>query len=388
MIHHLYKDRFLRQLDKLECGKLSLKTPEGQTRIFEGKNPGPEANIEIRDWSMVGNLAANGDIGFAEDYKNGNWETSDLLLLINLALLNKQALDNYVLGNSFSRLFSQLTYLLRLNTLKGSKKNIHAHYDLGNDFYKLWLDPSMTYSSALFNNKKEGLLTAQMNKYDRIIDRLDEQSGSILEVGCGWGGFAERATTHKSKDYALKGITLSEEQHDYATKRLNGNANIALEDYRHQSGKFDNIVSIEMFEAVGEKFWKTYFSKLGSLLKQNGKAVIQTITIDNDHFDRYKRGGDFIRSYIFPGGMLPSEHVFKQEVEKAGLRVTDSFSFGQDYATTLELWLQKFDSQIDRVKSLGFDEPFIRLWRFYLAACAAGFRAERTNVYQFEVQHV
>ncbi|MEM6781357.1 MAG: cyclopropane-fatty-acyl-phospholipid synthase family protein, partial [Pseudomonadota bacterium] len=375
MLAQRVTDKILKKLDGLESGSLELTTPDGKQWNFQGKHPGANANIKLHDWNVVKNMAISGDIGFADDYRSGNWESDDLESLTMLALENKAAFDKLITGNKLSRVMSSLSYLLRVNTLKGSKKNIHAHYDLGNDFYKLWLDPTMTYSSALYEDGKEDLVTAQNKKYDRMVDRLDAQSGSILEVGCGWGGFAERAADRG--DYDIKGITLSEEQHDYARDRLGEKADIVLEDYRHQDGKFDNIISIEMFEAVGEKYWQTYFQKISSLMKDNGKAVIQTITMNERDFPRYRKGGDFIRSFIFPGGMLPSVTRFQQEANKAGLRVNDTYMFGQDYSKTLSLWLKEFDKKKEDVKALGFDDGFIRLWRFYLAACAAGFATGR-----------
>ncbi len=380
-------DRFLKSLDRLQYGALELVTPDGQVRTFEGRSPGIRARLEMRDWRVAGNLAARGDIGFAEDYRHGLWDTSNLQNLLALGLQNDQAIRRYVFGSRFFQTLSRLSYLLRLNTLQGSKKNVHAHYDLGNDFYSLWLDPSMTYSSALYKYDGEDLMQAQYNKYDRILDCLNGTSGSLLEIGCGWGGFAERAAGRG--DFDLKGITLSEEQYDYARTRLEtgSGARVALEDYRHQGGKYDHIVSIEMFEAVGERYWPTYFSKVGDLLNKNGKAVIQTITIDDARFERYRRGGDVIRSYIFPGGMLPGPSRFRREAEKAGLRVTGEYHFGKDYARTLEAWLNRFDETRGAVRDLGFDDSFIRLWRFYLAACIAGFSTGRTSVMQAEVSH-
>lgn len=386
MLEQIATDRLLKRLESIDAGKLTLVTPDGKSRTFEGEKPGENANIELRDWRVVTNMMRKGDIGFAEDYRAGNWETDNLTALTTLGLVNRQALDRMVAGSSVSRTCSMLSYLLRLNTLKGSKKNIHAHYDLGNEFYKLWLDPTMTYSAAIFKNQNEDLQQAQHNKYDRIIDCLEQKSGSILEIGCGWGGFAERAMEHG--DYGIKGVTLSEEQHDYARKRLGNKADIVLEDYRHQNKKYNNIVSIEMFEAVGERFWPTYFSKVRDLLDTKGKAVIQTITMNEKDFPRYRRGGDFIRSYIFPGGMLPSPGRFKEEAEKAGLKSSNEFFFGNDYAHTLENWLNNFEAQQEKIKSLGFDDGFIRLWRFYLAACIAGFKTGRTDVMQVELSHV
>lgn len=289
------------------------------------------------------------------------------------------------MGDGFFRKLSALGYLLRLNTLAGSRKNIQAHYDLGNDFYKLWLDPSMTYSSAIYKTQDETLEGAQHNKYDRILDQMNVDSGSILEIGCGWGGFAERAM--ERGDFDIKGLTLSEEQKSYAEQRLQSKAEIALEDYRIQKGKFDNIVSIEMFEAVGEKFWPQYFNQVGALLKSGGKAVIQTITINDRDFQSYKKGGDFIRSFIFPGGLLPSPSAFRTAARASGLRPENEFYFGQDYARTLEEWLKNFDAKIEEIKSLGYDEGFIRMWRLYLAACAGAFRAGHINVMQVELSH-
>lgn len=378
-------DIAFKSLDAMHSGLLTVTTPDGKTRVFSGKEKGDHATITIKDWSVISNMARKGDIGFAEDYRDGKWETDNLVSLTSLGLENKAAFDRFVTGNKLARTVSSLSYLLRLNTVKGSKKNIHAHYDLGNKFYKLWLDQTMTYSAALYKTDTDSLEQAQHQKYDRMIECLNSKSGNLLEVGCGWGGFAERALD--TGDFAIKGITLSEEQHAFANQRLNGKAKITLEDYRKQEGKFNNIISIEMFEAVGEKFWPTYFQKLSSLLEDKGKAVIQTITMNEQDFPRYRKGGDFIRSYIFPGGMLPSASRFAEEAAKQGLKTGNEFFFGQDYARTLEIWLQNFDANIDAVKAQGFDEKFIRLWRFYLAACIAGFKTERTNVMQVEVTH-
>ena len=385
MFTQLATDKLLRSLSHLDAGRLMFTTPDGRTRSFEGRNNGPTASITLNDWSVVSNMLRKGDIGLADDYRQGKWDTDDLIALTTLGLANKPALDRFVAGHSLSRFFSMLSYLFKLNTLKGSKKNIHAHYDLGNEFYKLWLDPSMTYSSAIYNDADTSLEQAQHNKYDRILDELGTDSGNLIEVGCGWGGFAERA--QQRGDFDIRGITLSEEQYAFAQQRLGNSADIVLEDYRHQQGKFQNIVSIEMFEAVGERYWQTYFEKLKSMLQQKGKAVVQTITINEADFPRYRRGGDFIRSFIFPGGMLPTPTRFKQEAEKAGLQVENQFMFGYDYAKTLGVWLDNFDAEIDKVKALGFDEPFIRLWRFYLAACISGFNTDRTNVMQVTLSH-
>jgi cyclopropane-fatty-acyl-phospholipid synthase len=387
MFYRAYADKFFKVFDRITCGNLRVTTPDGKTRAFSGPLPGAKASMHIKDWRTLTSFAAKGDIGLAEAYANGWWDTGDLCALLLFGLENESALKSILHGNSFSALTANILYALRQNTLRGSRKNIQAHYDLGNEFYKLWLDPTMTYSSALYHNDNETLDVAQNNKYDRLLDRLENRSGRLLEVGCGWGGFAERTLTRQDHDFSIKGITLSTEQQKFAKDRLGNTAEIALQDYRHQTGKYDNIVSIEMFEAVGEKFWPTYFEKLKSLLAQNGKAMIQTITIDEQHFYRYRKGGDMIRTYIFPGGMLPSPSRFVQEAAKANLNVTDQFAFGQDYAKTVLLWLQAFNQNADKIKALGYDEKFMRLWRFYLAVCYAAFKVERINVMHMELQH-
>ena len=385
MFHEWMSKKFLKSLEGIDHGSLTLTLPDGKTCLFSGIHPGPSADLLIHDTKVISMIVFRGDTGFAQAYQDGLCDTNDLSALIELALLNDHALKEYIFGTSLSQWMEKISYLLKLNTLTGSRKNIQAHYDLGNEFYKLWLDPTMTYSCALYGGTNDNLTQAQHNKYDRIIDRLNASSGRVLEIGCGWGGFAERAT--ERGDFSVKGITLSDEQHEFAAHRLAGKADIALEDYRHQSGQFDNIVSIEMFEAVGEKFWPSYFGKIAGVMKQGGRAMIQTITIDDKHFDRYRKGSDMIRSYIFPGGMLPGPSAFKQQAEKAGLRVNDEFHFGADYARTMKEWLDKFEGQHKSVLALGFDEPFIRMWRFYLAACIAGFKTGRTSVMQVELQH-
>jgi cyclopropane-fatty-acyl-phospholipid synthase len=384
MFDHHITDRFLAALDHIEHGAINVTTPDGQTRAFIGRAPGAQAELIIHDWRMAGAMARHGDVGLAETYRDGLWDSPDPSRLFLFGLQNQTALNSYIYGNVFGKLASRIAYLFTRNTLRGSKKNIHAHYDLGNDFYQLWLDPSMTYSSALFSDESEGLQEAQTRKYDRMIDRLNP-SGSLLEIGCGWGGFAERAL--QKGDYGIKGLTISKAQHAYAVNRVGDDAVIALEDYRFQKGLYDQIVSIEMFEAVGETFWPVYFAKLKSLLANKGKVMVQSITIADQHFERYRTGGDAMRTFIFPGGMLPSGLRFRTESAKAGLRVTDEFAFGKDYALTLQYWLKNFDDKITEIRAMGFDEKFIRMWRFYLTCCIAAFRHGRINVMQWELQH-
>jgi len=376
--------RFLAALDRIDHGTLTVTTPDGKTRSFAGKLPGANATLYLHDWRMVGHMLQHGDIGLAESYRDGWWDADDPAQLFQFGLQNQSTLEHCVYGGSFGRAVARIGYLFTRNTLKGSKRNIHAHYDLGNAFYALWLDPTMTYSSAIFTNAAEDLVTAQQRKYDRIVQRLHAQ-GSLLEVGCGWGGFAERAL--EKGDYAIKGLTISQEQHGYASQRLGHNAKIALEDYRHQTGTYDQIVSIEMFEAVGESFWPVYFAKLKTLLASKGRAVVQSITIADDAFENYRTSGDAIRTFIFPGGMLPSPARFRAECARAGLWVTDAFSFGQDYSLTLMHWLNNFDAKVKDIRAMGFDDKFIRMWRFYLTSCIATFRHGRTDVIQWELQH-
>jgi cyclopropane-fatty-acyl-phospholipid synthase len=372
-------------LENVRYGSLFLTDPDGNCEYYEGAEPGPHADLYIEDWKVIANLAFKGDVGFADAHRKGLWESTDLEELFRFALRNEDTISSFLKGNPLSRMIEQLGYFRRMNSVRGSRRNIYEHYDLGNAFYRLWLDPSMTYSSGLFRQKGETLENAQLNKYDRILDRIDNSSGSILEIGCGWGGFAERALERCPRP--ITGLTVSDAQKKYATYRLKNGADIQLKDYRHVRGLYDYIVSIEMFEAVGMAYWKQYFQQVKNLLKRGGKALVQSIVISDDRFESYRKGSDVIRSYIFPGGMLPSNEKFCESASQVGLRVQDQFGFGKDYATTLRLWLRRFDKALPEVKSMGFDDSFIRLWRYYLASCAAGFEEGRINVIQYELQH-
>ncbi len=377
-------------LRKLEAGDLRLITPGGELLHFSGKANGPKADIHIHDWRVAGMVMRSAEIGFAEAYRDGYFETGNLAALLELAVLNQQVLQQAFYGNKFFTFAYRIAHLFRRNTREGSKKNIHAHYDLGNDFYSLWLDPSMTYSSALFNNDFSPVLkNAQEAKYERILTQLHLQPGQhVLEIGCGWGGFAEYAA--KTRAVKITGITISQAQFDYAKARID-NAGLAhlvdlhIIDYRDVRGEFDAVVSIEMFEAVGESFWPVYFDTLRQRLKAGSRAVIQTITIAHDAFDYYRSSSDFIREYIFPGGMLPSVQVFSQHAKQAGLHEMNRHEFGLDYAETLRHWRERCDAVAAEIHKLGFDEAFQRIWRFYFAYCEAGFRSHRTNVMQVEL---
>ncbi|MBC9246481.1 class I SAM-dependent methyltransferase [Paracoccus sp. 11-3] len=376
--------QFLDAVAQIQHGTLAITTPDGVLHEFQGPHPGPHGDLAIHDWRAIAALAARGDIGMTEAYRDHWCDTRDLEALIMVAMLNIDALHPYIFGRRWQALITRALYALNRNSRSGAKRNIRAHYDLGNDFYSLWLDESMTYSSALFQ-PDDDLHMAQQRKYDRIIDHLAGASGRLLEIGCGWGGFAERAL--ERGDFAPKGLTLSHEQADYARERLGPHADIALQDYRDETSRYDHVVSIEMFEAVGERYWPTYFGKLAQVLSDKGRAMIQTITIADDLFNVYRRGPDMIRSFIFPGGMLPSPSRFEAEASRAGLRIEESFNFGFSYARTLREWLKRFDLCQVQVRAMGFDDEFIRVWRMYLAACAASFATGRTDVVQYQLSH-
>lgn len=377
---------FLGLLERLQVGRLDLTMPEGSTLEFIGKVQGTHACIHIRDWSAVSNILKSGDIGVAESYRDEKIDTPDLLALLMLALENQEVLEKALHGSFWGTLAYRLRHALNRNTRTGSQKNIHAHYDIGNDFYRLWLDPSMTYSSALFQTGTETLQEGQYAKYDRMLDLLDVRRGDhVLEMGCGWGALAEYAAI--TRGCYVTGISLSRQQLAWARERVKGTpaegkTHFQYLDYRDLAGKYDAVISIEMFEAVGEKYWPSYFKTVSESLRPGARAAIQTISIDHDRFENYRRGTDFIQQYIFPGGMLPSPQRFEKEVISAGMKLDQLHGFGLDYARTLRLWRENFESALDEVRRQGFDEAFIRLWRFYLCYCEAGFLTRRTDVYQ------
>jgi cyclopropane-fatty-acyl-phospholipid synthase len=381
----------LRLLARLQYGRLDLVIPGGQTFSFTGERPGPDAVLEIRDWGVFDAVIRSGDVGFAETYLDDRWQTPDLYSLLLLAASNRRVLELALYGKWWGGLIYRLRHLLRANTREGARRNIHAHYDLGNDFYRAWLDPTMTYSAALFEGDADrSLEQAQIAKYERILRRLDVRRGaSILELGCGWGGFAEYAV--RTRGCRVHGITLSNEQLLFARQRVEGtdlarSMEFSLTDYRDVGGSFDHVVSIEMFEAVGERYWTGYFESIRERLKPHGSALVQTITIADELFARYRLSTDFIQQYIFPGGMLPGPAVFRKLARKARLQVTNEHAFGQDYAETLRRWRNGYATVRHDLRSSGFDERFERLWNFYLAYCEAGFRLATTDVFQFELR--
>jgi len=379
----LVEKRWYEVLSHLEYGSLAFAAPDGEVRLFKGPEQGPAARFAIRDWDVLKHIVQRGDIALGEDYVDGAWETDDIEKLVCLFLMNIEALARYAHGGFLSRMALVISdRFIRRNSVGGSRRNIEAHYDVGNEFYSLWLDKSMTYSSALFGGKDTTLEEAQRNKYRRILGRFTKPCASVLEIGCGWGGFAERASELGHK---VTGLTISPSQYRYALERLKGTADILLEDYRRAKGAFDHIVSIEMFEAVGEQYWPQYFRTVADRLKQGGRAIIQTITIRDDLFADYRLRSDFIRHYVFPGGMLPSLQRFRGEAERAGLKVVDAFAFGKDYARTLREWSRRMQACTADIKALGHDDRFLRNWQYYLNICAAAFSVGRTDVVQVEL---
>jgi cyclopropane-fatty-acyl-phospholipid synthase len=371
-----------RALAGLEYGTLEFVAPGGDVTVVRGARPGPSARFAIAEWDVLRRILARGDIGLGEEYINGGWDSDNVERLVSLFLLNLDHFEDFSDGSLLNRLgFVIHNALVRRNSIRGSSRNIQAHYDVGNDFYSLWLDPSMTYSSALYQGADD-LYRAQQNKYERILSKFQARGADVLEIGCGWGGFAERAS---ADGHHVTGLTISPAQHKFASERLGGGAEIRLEDYRRCGGRFDNIVSIEMFEAVGEHYWPQYFQVVAERLKRGGRAIIQTITIRDELFTAYRRRSDFVRHYVFPGGMLPSLARFREEAERAGLKFAGAFGFGKDYARTLREWLVRMQAQESAITALGHDQQFLRNWEFYLGICAAAFAVSRTDVVQVEL---
>ena len=370
-------------------GRITFTLPDKTRIVFDNETPGADAVVDIHDYRFAKRSIAGGDIGFAESYMDGDWSTPDLTAVLTFFSENFEATGKLAIGSLLVRLTNMLRHVFNRNSKSGSKRNIEAHYDLGNDFYESWLDPSMTYSSALFTDPDMDLTAAQHSKYERISTEIGLSPGkSVLEIGCGWGGFAEYAAkTHGAKVTCL---TISPSQRDYAmarmqTEGLNDLVEIRLEDYRDHAGAYDGVASIEMFEAVGEKYWPSYFSKIRESLKDNARAALQIITINDDLFESYRKRADFIQHYIFPGGMLPSETALIEQCDRAGLKLDDVHYFRKDYARTLRVWTAEFERHWPAILKMGFDERFRRMWNFYLSYCEAGFENGRINVGHFKL---
>jgi cyclopropane-fatty-acyl-phospholipid synthase len=386
------RDRRLRLLLQfarmIAVGKLNIVLPDGSTHHFEGGTPGPHATLNVKDPRMVARLAFHGCLGLCEGYLDGMWDSPNVTEVLRFGCANEEAFDSMLRGKPWARFASWLMHRLRPNTRKGARRNISEHYDLGNDFYAAWLDPSMTYSSAIFDKGENSLEAAQARKYRALCEALKLEPGMrVLEIGCGWGGFAELA----AREFGVKvtGITLSREQLAYAQARieragLSAQVELRLQDYRDTPGVFDRIASIEMFEAVGEEYWPTYFETLRERLVPGGLAGLQVITIADRFFADYRKTADFIQRYIFPGGMLPCPARLAEEIGKAGLSVREQRWFGRDYAETLRRWHADFAARWEKISTLHaqYDTRFKRLWEFYLGYCEAGFDAGFTDVGQ------
>jgi len=368
------------------AGDLTFVLPSGQRLRIRADTPGPVAVIEVRNFRFIRRALMAGDIGFAEGYAAGEWDTPDLTAVLSIFSLNFQNLTRITEGNPVIGLLNFVSHALNNNSRKGSRKNIHAHYDLGNAFYGQWLDASMTYSAARYSSPTQTLEQAQVEKYRSLAQTMGlDPSHTVLEIGCGWGGFAEYVA--RDVGARITAITISQEQYNFARERifrqgLAEKADIRLVDYRDLDGQFDRLASIEMFEAVGEQYWPTYFKAIHDRLSPSGRAGLQIITIQDDLFEGYRRRADFIQKYIFPGGMLISEPRLRQQTDQAGMNWTGITRFGLDYADTLAEWKKRFNAAWAEIRGHGFDDQFGKIWNFYLSYCEAGFRTKRTDVIQ------
>ena len=372
----------------MERGRIDVVLPDGRRFRAQGARPGPAAEIVVHNDDVFARLIREGDLGFSDAYLDGWWSTPDLQAFMDV-ITGEATLYAGFPGQGLVRAWERLRHWLRSNTKRQARKNIAYHYDLGNDFYAQWLDDSMTYSSALFRTGQESLERAQEQKYAALVDSLGLEPGShVLEIGCGWGGFAEYAAR---RGLRVTGLTISQAQHDYAVDRIRraglaDRVEIKLQDYRDEGGHYDGVASIEMFEAVGERYWPTYFHAVRERLKPGGRATIQVITVPDAIFPAYRRNVDFIQKYIFPGGMLISPSVFRQQAGRAGLDWQRSFEFGQSYSETLRRWHQTFTERWAQIQAMGFDARFRRMWDFYLTSCAAAFRTGTCDVTQITLR--
>ncbi len=386
---NIWTKLFILALNNLKYGKLKLSIDE-KHYLISGKLSGPNADLKIDNKDIIKKILIEGSVAFGEEYVNGNVNTSNLENLLSYFAINNDAVEKKIKYNLFFKIKNKLNHYFNKNTKKGSKRNIHSHYDLGNDFYKIWLDKSMTYSSAIFKNETDDLQIAQKNKYDKLLNLAEiKDNDEVLEIGTGWGGFVNQITSNFN--CKITTTTISEEQFKYVTSKFlktnSKNINILKKDYRDLSGQFDKIISIEMFEAVGKEFWDVYFKKLKSLLNQNGVIVLQIITIKDNAFDYYKKNPDFIQKHIFPGGMLPSIRILKKILENNKLKIIENNNYAEHYAKTLNNWRNNFNSSLNEIKKNGFDDRFIRLWNYYLAYCESGFKTKRIGLNQIKIIH-
>ena len=385
-----YFARVFDLVGKLNAGRVDFILPDGRRFRAEGLKPGPVAEVTINNPDVFARLVREGDLGFCDAYLDGWWTTPDLQAFMDFIHADNDDMYDGFPGMALVRAWEKARFWFQSNTKRQALKNISYHYDLGNDFYSLWLDETMTYSSALFNTSQESLEKAQIAKYASMVDQMGVQPGDhVLEIGCGWGGFAEYAA--KERGLKVTGLTISKEQLEYAQKRikskgLSDKVNLKLQDYRDETGVYDGVASIEMFEAVGEKYWPVYFDKIKQCLKPGKQATLQIITIQDARWEVYRKSVDFIQKYIFPGGMLPSPSVLRKEVNRAGLSVQHSIEFGKSYSQTLRRWFEVFNNKWDNISAMGFDDRFRRMWNFYLTSCAATFESGNCDVTQITLQ--
>jgi len=384
-----YFPQVFRMLSKMEAGRLDIALADGRTFRVEGAKPGPVAEVEIHDPDVFARLIREGELGFSDAYLEGHWSTPDLRAFMDLVHMGSETAYDGFTGKFLVQAYERLRFWLHRNNRKQAKKNISYHYDLGNDFYALWLDDTMTYSSAIFETGQESLEKAQTAKYASMVDEMGVKSGDhVLEIGCGWGGFAEYAA--KERGLRVTGLTISQEQLKFAQQRIDKAGisdlvDLKLQDYRDEQGQYDGIASIEMFEAVGQKYWPVYFDTVRDRLKPGAQATLQIITVGDHRWDYYKNGVDFIQKYIFPGGMLPSPTILRQQIDQAGLNVVRTKEFGQSYDLTLRRWFDTFNDKWDLISEMGFDERFRRMWNYYLTACGAAFDTGNCDVTQITI---
>ena len=379
----------LKGLKKFSYGSIQIEFSNGYIENIKAKNPGPKAMLKILNPNTAKEIIQGGSVAFAESYINKDISTNNLTNLIHYCALNNDQAESTFNISILKKIIHKLFHYKNKNTKNQAKKNISFHYDLGNKFYEYWLDKTMTYSSAIFNNTSIKLEAAQNNKYKKLAElaaiKNDDQ---ILEIGCGWGGFAE--FIGNNYDCNLTAVTISKEQYEYSKKRifdanLSHKVKVLLCDYRNITGKFDKIVSIEMFEAVGKQYWNIFFKKIENILKPNGNISLQLITIDDKIYDVYKSNPDFIQKYIFPGGMLPSDKILKELINKTSLKINSIDSFSKDYAKTLNIWNKEFNKKWDKIEKLGFDENFKLLWNYYLSYCEGGFLSKNIDLKQIKL---
>lgn len=383
--YHVFKT-----LCSIKNGAIEVRLPDGRLFIAQGENQGLVARIDIKTGESFTRLVRDGEVGFMEAYMDLDWDTPDIQCFMDVVFMNNEQIGMSYPGAGLVKMFERVRHWLNSNSKRQARKNISYHYDLGNDFYKLWLDDTMTYSAALYKTGQECIECAQTLKYAQLCDEMGVKEGDhILEIGCGWGGFAEYAAGQRGA--RVKGLTISQAQHDYAVARmeragLSDRVNIVMQDYRDETKKYDGIASIEMFEAVGEKYWPVYFDKVNACLKDGAKATLQIITVPQERYTVYRNSVDFIQKYIFPGGMLPTEEILKDEIARAGLDLNNMIDFRRSYSTTLRRWFDAFNEKWDEVSPMGFDDRFRRMWNLYLTGCASGFEYDTTGLIQITMR--